>query len=184
MATKETWQNLILGCSMSLSSVSPYPRWCPCFSNSPLGRLPHSHRSSYWHAVGITADYSIPWSGTAEVSALPGRLMPMSTEALQLIRKGNPQLESWSGEDDLGSKRNICVRAWLSPFEPTVFMAQCCIVLRESFLLFRVSENMVSPLKPKVFLGVSGVHRPGWWLGFLGFFLCLFPHPPLSLSAF
>lgn len=41
------------------------------------------------------------------------------------------------------------VRVWQSPFEPIVFMAQSCIVLRESFLLLRVSDNMVSPLKPK-----------------------------------
>lgn len=47
------------------------------------------------------------------------------------------------------AKEIYCVRAWQSPFEPIVFMAQCCIVLRESFLLLRVSENMVSPLKPK-----------------------------------
>lgn len=110
MATKEMWQNLILGCSMSLSSVSPYPRWCPCFSNSPLGRLPHSHRSSYWHAVGITADYSIPWSGAAEVSALPGRLMPMSTEALQLIRKGNPSWKAGVGKMTWEAKEiYVCV---------------------------------------------------------------------------
>lgn len=68
--------------------VNPYPSWHPWFSHSIHGWLLHSRRSSCWYAVGMNHDESIPWSGAAEASAIPGRLGQMSTESLELIRKG------------------------------------------------------------------------------------------------
>lgn len=112
LVVKETWQNLILGCSGNLSCVSPQLGWCPWFSNSIRVWPLHSHWNSYWCSLGI--DHQLIKGASGQVLLMPllflANLYRCPWSQYSWYGRANLHLESWGGEDlETWEEQTLCM---------------------------------------------------------------------------